>query len=58
MPEQAGDFDAVGELLGIPFIHPAARPPQIADDDAAAKDVQRVQPGQREICLLYTSRCV
>ena len=49
MPEQAGDFDAVGEAFGIGLPHLAAEQPEVADDQRAANDVQRVEAGQGEI---------
>ena len=49
MPEQAGDFDAVGEAVGIVLPHLRAEQPEVADDERAADDVQRVQSGQCEV---------
>src|SRR6516162_3750860 len=49
MPEQAGNLDAVGEMFGIRLPEFAARPPEVTDNNAATKDMQRVQSGEREV---------
>src|SRR5690348_5966873 len=49
VPEQTGNFNTVGKPLRVLLPHPAARPPQEANDDGAANDVQRMQTGKRKI---------
>ena len=49
VPEQSGNFDAVGVTFGLGLPHLCARTPNVKDHQRAADDVQRVQAGEREV---------
>ena len=47
MPEDAGDLEAVGELLRIALVERGTDGEKVGHDDAAADDMERVQTGVR-----------
>ena len=50
VPEQAGDLNSIGEMLGVAFVKLRPdRQPEINEDEHAAEDVQAVQSGDRKV---------